>query len=51
MLKAITTNYLTVFIEDEKDVHGNPDSLKGKIVNIIYDQCGNDDSLVGRIVP
>ena len=51
MLKAVTTNYLTVFIKNEKDAHGNPDSLKGKIVNIKYDKCGNGNCLVGQIVP
>jgi len=51
MLKAITTNYLTVFIENEGDAQGNPDSLKGKIVNLKYDQCSSDDNLVGRIIP
>ncbi|WP_020587501.1 tRNA (N(6)-L-threonylcarbamoyladenosine(37)-C(2))-methylthiotransferase MtaB [Desulfobacter curvatus] len=51
MLKAITTNYLTVFIKNEKNSHGNPDSLKGKIVKIKYDQCNNGNCLVGRIIP
>ena len=51
MLKAITTNYLTVFIEDEGNAQGIPDDLKGKIVNLKYDQCGNGNSLIGRIVP
>jgi threonylcarbamoyladenosine tRNA methylthiotransferase MtaB len=50
MLKAVTTNYLTVFIKNEKDTHGNPDSLKGQIVNLKYDQCSNVNFLVGRIV-
>lgn len=51
MLKAVTSNYLTVFIKNEKDAHGNPDSLKGQIVNIKYDQCNNGNCLVGDIVP
>jgi len=51
MLKAVTTNYLTVLIEDKGDAHGNPGSLKGKIVNIKYDQCPNGNCLVGSIVP
>ena len=51
MLKAVTTNYLTVFIKNEKDAHGNPNSLKGQIVNLKYDQCGNGNGLVGDIVP
>jgi threonylcarbamoyladenosine tRNA methylthiotransferase MtaB len=51
MLKAVTTNYLTVFIKNEKDAHGNPNSLKGQIVNLKYDQCGNGNGLVGNIVP
>ena len=51
MLKAVTTNYLTVFIKNETDAHGNPDSLKGQIVNLKYDQCGNGNCLVGNIVP
>lgn len=50
MLKAVTTNYLTILIQNETDAQGNPDSLKGKIVNIKYDQCDNGKSLVGRIV-
>lgn len=50
MLKAVTTNYLTVFIKNEKDTHGNPESLKGQIVNLKYDQCSNGNCLVGRIV-
>ena len=51
MLKSVTTNYLTVLIKNEKDAHGTPDSLKGKIVNIKYDQCRDGNCLVGRIVP
>ncbi len=51
MLKAVTTNYLTVFIEKEEDAHGNPDSLKGQIVNLKYDQYNNASHLVGSIVP
>ena len=51
MLKAVTTNYLTVLIKNETDAHGNPDSLKGKIVNIKYDQYSNGNCLAGRIVP
>jgi len=51
MLKAVTTNYLTVFIKNEKDAHGNPDSLKGQLVNLKYDQCSNGNCLVGNIVP
>jgi len=50
MLKAVTTNYLTILIKNETDAHGTPDSLKGKIVNIKYDQCSNGNDLVGRIV-
>ncbi len=51
MLKAVTTNYLTVLIKNETDAHGNPDSLKGQIVNLKYDQCSNGNCLVGNIVP
>ncbi|MCA1787543.1 MAG: MiaB/RimO family radical SAM methylthiotransferase [Desulfobacteraceae bacterium] len=51
MLKAITTNYLTVLIKNEKDAHSTPDNLKGKIVNLTYDQCSNGNCLVGNIVP
>jgi threonylcarbamoyladenosine tRNA methylthiotransferase MtaB len=51
LLKAVTTNYLTVLIKNEKDAHGNPDSLKGQIVNLKYDQCSNGNGLVGDIVP
>ena len=51
MLKAVTTNYLTVLIQNEKDTRGNPDSLQGKIVNLKYDQCSNAGHLVGSIVP
>nr|WP_320192547.1 tRNA (N(6)-L-threonylcarbamoyladenosine(37)-C(2))-methylthiotransferase MtaB [uncultured Desulfobacter sp.] len=51
MLKAITTNYLTVFIKDEGDTQGIQDNLKGKIVNLKYDQSGDADCLVGQIVP
>jgi len=51
MLKAVTTNYLTILIKNEKDAHGNPDSLKGQIVNLKYDQYGNGNCLVGNIVP
>jgi threonylcarbamoyladenosine tRNA methylthiotransferase MtaB len=48
LLKAVTTNYLTVLIEDKQ---ADPDSLKGKIVNIRYDHCVNGNCLVGQIVP
>ncbi|WP_321493286.1 tRNA (N(6)-L-threonylcarbamoyladenosine(37)-C(2))-methylthiotransferase MtaB [uncultured Desulfobacter sp.] len=51
MLKAVTTNYLTVFIKNEKDVSENPDNLKGEIVNIKFDQLGNGCGLLGRIIP
>jgi threonylcarbamoyladenosine tRNA methylthiotransferase MtaB len=51
LLKAVTTNYLTVLIEDEQANPDNPDTLKGKIVNIRYDQCVNGNCLVGQIVP
>lgn len=50
LLKAITTNYLTVLVQDEEDARGNRNKLKGKIVNLKYDQCGNGNSLVGRII-
>ena len=51
MLKAVTTNYLTVLIKNETETHDHPDSLKGKIVHIKYDQCSNGNCLVGSIVP
>lgn len=50
-LKAVTTNYLTVLIENEADLDGTPESLKGKIVHITYNQCCNSRRLVGSIVP
>ena len=51
LLKAVTTNYLTVLIKNTKDLHGTPDSFKGKIVNLKYNQCSNDNCLIGQIVP
>lgn len=51
MLKAVTTNYLTILIKNEKDARGNPESLKGKIVNLKYDQYRDNNCLIGRIVP
>ncbi|PIE62278.1 MAG: tRNA (N(6)-L-threonylcarbamoyladenosine(37)-C(2))-methylthiotransferase MtaB [Desulfobacter postgatei] len=49
-LKAVTTNYLTILIDNNTDAHGNWDSLKGKIVNIKYDQYSNRNGLAGSIV-
>ena len=56
LLKAVTTNYLNILLENEKAAQGSPnnlkpDNLKGKIVDIVYDQSDTSGRLIGRIVP
>ena len=43
MLKAVTSNYLSVFLNDRHD-------LKGKIVDLIPGQCDKDLNLIGKIL-
>lgn len=43
MLKAVTANYLTVLLPGEQD-------LKGKMVDLVYEQWDNDLNIIGRIV-
>ncbi|MCP4670952.1 MAG: radical SAM protein, partial [Desulfobacula sp.] len=43
MLKAITSNYLTVFLNKQAD-------LKGKIVDLEYDKCDNKMTIAGKII-
>ena len=43
MLRAVTRNYLTVFLEKNDD-------LKGKVVDLVYEQCDSDLNLIGRVV-
>jgi threonylcarbamoyladenosine tRNA methylthiotransferase MtaB len=42
-LKAVTSNYLTVLLEKN-------DSLKGKLVDLIYEQCDSDMNPIGKIM-
>ncbi|MCP3944413.1 MAG: tRNA (N(6)-L-threonylcarbamoyladenosine(37)-C(2))-methylthiotransferase MtaB [Desulfobacteraceae bacterium] len=41
--KAVTSNYLTVLIEKN-------DSLKGKIVDLIYERCDSDLNPIGKVI-
>ncbi len=43
MFKAVTSNYLTVFIDKK---HG----VKGKIVDLIYERCDSDLNIIGRVI-
>ena len=43
MLKAITSNYLTVFLNETHDI-------KGKIIDLIPEQCDSDINIIGRII-
>ncbi|MCK4767285.1 MAG: tRNA (N(6)-L-threonylcarbamoyladenosine(37)-C(2))-methylthiotransferase MtaB [Desulfobacula sp.] len=43
MLKAITSNYLTVFLNETHDI-------KGKIIDLIPEQCDSDMNIIGRII-
>ncbi len=40
-LKTITSNYLTVMLKKN-------DSLKGKLVDLLYEQCDSDMNLIGK---
>ncbi|MCP4721329.1 MAG: tRNA (N(6)-L-threonylcarbamoyladenosine(37)-C(2))-methylthiotransferase MtaB, partial [Desulfobacteraceae bacterium] len=42
-LKAVTSNYLTVLLEKNDD-------LKGKIVDLIYEQCDSDMNPFGKVI-
>ncbi|MBA3012521.1 MAG: tRNA (N(6)-L-threonylcarbamoyladenosine(37)-C(2))-methylthiotransferase MtaB [Proteobacteria bacterium] len=42
-LTAVTANYLTVQLEKN-------DSLKGKLVDLIYEQCDSDMNLIGQVI-
>lgn len=44
-LKAVTSNYLTLIVENKKD-----DSLKGKIVDLVYEQWDSDMNIIGKII-
>ncbi len=44
-LKAITSNYLTILVENKRKEN---ESLKGKIVDLVYEQC--DKNLIGKII-
>ena len=43
MLKAVTSNYLTVFLK-------GPQELRGKIIDLIPEQCDKDLNLTGKIL-
>jgi len=43
MLKAVTSNYLSVFLNGTQD-------LRGKIIDIIPEQCDKDMNLLGKIL-
>ncbi|MDA3790050.1 MAG: tRNA (N(6)-L-threonylcarbamoyladenosine(37)-C(2))-methylthiotransferase MtaB [Desulfobacula sp.] len=43
MLKAVTSNYLSVLL---KDTH----NIRGKIVGLVFEQCDKDMHLVGKII-
>ncbi|MBC2704052.1 MAG: tRNA (N(6)-L-threonylcarbamoyladenosine(37)-C(2))-methylthiotransferase MtaB, partial [Desulfobacula sp.] len=43
MLKAITSNYLTVFLNETHDI-------KGKIIDLIPEQCDTSMNIIGKIV-
>jgi len=42
-LKAVTSNYLTVLLEKN-------DSLKGKLVDLIYEQCDSNMNPIGKVM-
>ncbi len=42
-LKAVTSNYLTILLERN-------DSLKGKLVDLIYEQCDSKMNPIGKII-
>jgi threonylcarbamoyladenosine tRNA methylthiotransferase MtaB len=42
-LKAVTSNYLTVLLEKN-------DSLKGKLVDLIYEQCDSKMNPIGKVM-
>ena len=44
MLKAVTSNYLTVFLRQE---HNH----RGKIIDLIPEQCDSDLNITGKIIP
>ena len=50
MLKAVTSNYLTIQI-DEKSLEEklDPESLKGSLVDLVYDQAADNQGIIGRI--
>ena len=43
MLKAVTSNYLTVFINTSRD-------LRGKILDLIPERCDSDMNVIGKII-
>ena len=44
MVKAVTSNYLTVFLNQEP-------GLRGKIVDLIPEQCDSALNIIGKIIP
>jgi threonylcarbamoyladenosine tRNA methylthiotransferase MtaB len=51
-LKAVTSNYLTILVKNTagKNIIGENDSLKGKIVDLVYEQYDKDMNLIGKVV-
>ncbi len=50
-LKAVTSNYLTVLInEDSCSSDQNPELLKGKTIHLVYDQFDKNCTIRGRII-
>ncbi len=43
LLKAVTSNYLTILLEKN-------DSLKGKLVDLIYEQCDSGMNPIGKVI-
>lgn len=43
MLKAVTANYLTILVDKKQD-------LKGKIVDLAYEQCDSDLNIIGKLL-
>lgn len=43
MLKAVTSNYLTLLVEGK-------DAFRGKILDLVYEQCDKDKTLIGRVL-
>jgi len=41
--KAVTSNYLSILLEKD-------DSLNGKLVDLIYEQCDSDMNLIGNVI-